>query len=543
MYTKDETQLMMAAADPNKGGIALFTSYWLSPQNAQATARWDLVGRPIDQWDLKDGQFVPVVPLDFAIKIAHGAQTDYTIIAGFGAGKTVNIGLIHLYYACMMRGYRGMNMAPVAWQANMMYKELLSITRWTTRDQDPTRICRLIDRVVEKPFPVFYFKNGSSIEFMSGDEQGAKIRSWSGDVGSIDEAQQIDDLIGGIITNLGSRLRGQTGGRARLGKLIVMGNGDWNPDLWQLFDMAQQSPRRYASFLLTSYDNPYISKDQIATISERLGDEERVKTLIYSERPMPPGKEFRDEIMAPCRSKELDNLMAAGLRAGANGYLMRSVSSAGVVRWQLPPSVNQMNILVGDPGQSNPPERNSPPIFVFDIAEFPQKPAKMVAFNWIFGNNSYWPFIEGMEELYDVYNPVRAVFDNTGVQKAFDELVFVQRGPQRRFEGFNLAMRKQACILALKMMMGRGLIQIPAEAKSIWLQLAGWQMPDTKLRQDIVSALSILGFVLHQTWSVANTPSKPADEISTDVHVKASMRMRGGRARLPSMRVANVQQG
>jgi len=83
--------------------------------------------------------------------------------------------------------------------------------------------------MVEKPYPKILFYNGSTIEFMSADEQGQKILSWSGDMAVIDEAGKLSELgvdLDELLVNLGSRLRGQVGGRKRLGKLIVMGTAD-----------------------------------------------------------------------------------------------------------------------------------------------------------------------------------------------------------------------------------------------------------------------------------------------------------------------------
>ena len=46
------------------------------------------------------------------------------------------------------------------------------------------------------------------------------------------EAEDATVNLDSVTGNLGTRLRGQVGGRARLGKLIFMANSAYNPALW-----------------------------------------------------------------------------------------------------------------------------------------------------------------------------------------------------------------------------------------------------------------------------------------------------------------------
>ena len=83
---------------------------------------------------------------------------------------------------------------------------------------------------------------------------------------------------------------------------------------------------------------------------------------------------------------------------------------------------------------------------------------------------SYWPLIYKMEEWYRAYRTSYAGFDATGVQKGFDELVFAQRGSL--MEAMNLQGRKMSMVIALELVMGRGLPQLATKISNMWLQLA-----------------------------------------------------------------------
>lgn len=502
LFTTEEIELVMEPATRlETGGMSVFTSYWFAPADSRAVPRWDLVATPPDTWDLKPGEYVPWIPLDWTLAVAHGAQEDFVIVGGWGCGKTLGLGAVGVYWCCMLPNFKFMDVGPVGWQAKQMFDAVRNdLFDWNNRDEHPRRITRLVEKIVERPYPKIVFKNGSTMEFMSADENGDKIRSWSGDAAVGDEMGLIENGLNELVGNIGSRLRGQTGGRARLGKMILMSNADYNPELWEKFDEAEINPD-VAAILLTSYDNPYLTRKQLASMVRRAGSPEKARQYMLSERPLPKGLEFTESLIEKCQSEELDHIMESALEHKLPGFELEQVRKAGIIRWRRPYDHHQVNILIGDPGQANPPDRNSPVCMVFDISGFPEHPARLVAFEWLFGNGSYWPFIYKMEELYDTYKPLYAGFDATGTQKAFDELVFTQRGPGRLFAGLDVSGQKQAMVVALKLLMGQGLIEIPKSLKSVWLQLANWHMPDTKLRQDIAACLFMVGQTLHQVMA------------------------------------------
>jgi len=500
--TETDHRVMSAASKLETGGMASFTSHYFAPIGG--IPRWDMVGVAPDLWqlDLEGGEYVPWVPLPWQLAVAHDNRLDATIIAGFGSGKTSGVGAVLVYWCCMVPNFKAMDVAPVAWQSKQMFDAIRQeLVDYDNRDDRPTHISRMVVKMVERPYPKITFWNGSTIEFMSADEQGQKILSWSGDVAVVDEAGKLSAMgvdLDELMINLGSRMRGQIGGRVRMGKLIVMGTADYEPSLWERFDMADELPQYYMSILATTYDNPYLTAAQLGAIERRIKDPERRRQLMMSERPLPKGKEFTPDLLNPCRCPELDAILQSGLDSKLPGYHKEEMRGAGIVQWITPPTEFDRYILIGDPGQNTPPNRNSAVVMLIKVTGFPMRAAELVAFHWIDGHGSYWPFINRMEEWYKAYRPIHSAFDATGVQKGFDELVFSQKG--MLMEGINVAGRKMQMVVALKLILGKQKLLMPKNVQGIWMQLGSWRMPDTKLRQDVASCLFIAAEVLNRLF-------------------------------------------
>jgi len=541
--TDEDREVMRAAARLETGGMASFTAHYFSPIHGHP--RWDLVwennATPSifeaewddrvnpDDWDIdaERGDYVPWVPLSWQAAIAHDDRLDVTVIAAIGTGKTLGVGATLLYWACMIPGFKGMNVAPLGWQAKQMFDAIrMELLDWDNRDTIPRYGHSLITKFVERPYPKITCYNGSTLEFMSADEQGGKIYSWSGDVIVVDEADKLalahtdfEEVTG----NLGTRMRGQVGGRARLGKLIVLANAGYDPALWERFDMAEKLPGDYLSIGLTTYDNPLITKEQLRAIGRRITDEDKRKQLLMNERPLPQGDDFPPTLLGPCQDPNLDAMLEGGLQNELPGYHREVIPKAGTVLWALPPTEFDRYILVGDPGQASPPNRNSAVIMAIRVTGFPHVPAELAAFHWVDGRGSYWPFINKMDEWYKLYKPIWAAFDATGVQKGFDELVFAQRG--LLMDGINVQGQKMQMVTALKLILGKQLLLLPKEIQGIWLQLAGWRMPDTKLRQDIASCLFMAAHVLNRLFVI---DEEEAGEEDDDEYVEIARPARAG---------------
>jgi len=504
LFTEEETIIMQAAADPQRGGMGAFTSYWFSPE--KGIARDDLAGKPPDEYDppLQPGEYVPWIPLPWQMLLAHDTRREITVIGAFGSSKTVGLAAISCYYALMMPDFRFMDVAPRAWQAKQMFDAVRrDLIHWKEDPDNPRRIERLVKRITRAPWPAIEFKNGSTLEFMSADRNAEGIRSWSGDMAVIDEAGLMnEDDTEDLMVNLGSRLRGFSGTRERLGKLVVMGNADESAYLWDRFDLGiDESPLKdkYLSILLTIDDNPYVTKQQKQDIERRIVDPGKRDQYLYSKRPLPHGKEFTPALIEGASSPDLDDAMKNGLDNKLNGYVKITSGKGLTLTWKLPYVEGHTYILVGDPGQGTPPKRNSGVLTVFDATGFPDTPATLAAFDWVDGKGSYWPWVYSLEVLQGQYKPLFTGFDSTGPQKGFDELVFVQRGISA--EGINFAGNKMQMVAALKLLMGNGKILMPErDIPHIWTQLSRWRMPDKRINQDIASALFMAAHIIHRLF-------------------------------------------
>jgi len=500
-----DIEILNRSKNISTGGIDLFWMYWSAPIDAtQEQARLDLVGRAMVETDrpLSPDEFVPLKPIYWAKDIAHGSESDFLIVGGVGCGKTLNMVLIGGYYCCMMPNFRYLGTAPIAWQADLSYKEFLSFALdYNNSLGRPRRISKWIDNVRLRPHPMIEFANGSSMEFKSLDKDATGIMTWGGDMAVVDQAEDPSIDLEQVIGNLGSRLRGQVGGRSRLGKLGLMANSAYNPELWETFDAYDADPSQM-SMLLTSFDNPYLTAKQLVDIERRFRDKDEARRLMYSERPLPKGKEFTQKLVEASQSESLDRIMNDAIAENMPGYIIEDSRAAGVVKWMLPSRRDRLYIMAGDPGQANPPSRNSPVVMVFDVTDFPKKPATLAAFHWIYGYGSYWPFINAMEMLHNEYHPYYAAFDSTGTQKAFDDLAILSQ--DKAWVPLNNSGLKMHMVLCLKVLMGRGFIQIPKSLYSVWNQLLMWHMPDKQLRQDIASTMFMVGYALNQILPVIN---------------------------------------
>jgi hypothetical protein len=499
MYlTKEEQQLMLNCQSQQTGGMDLFWLYWSAPEGAtREMAREDLIHIPPDEFNppLSGNQFVPLKPFPWASRIVHGTESDIILVGGVGSGKTLNMVMIAGYYCCMLPNFRYLGTAPVSWQAELSYKDFLQQVLDHGNAQNKRRISRWIEKVSLRPYPTIHFTNGSSMEFKSLDKDAASILTWSGDMISVDQAEDSSINLDLVTGNLGTRLRGQVGGRARLGKLIFMANSAYNPELWEMYDRYESDPNSLA-MVITSYDNPVLTKKSLVDMERRFRDKDEARRMMMSERPLPKGKEFTGETIARAQSDALDNIMAVAMEEHRHGFLVESNRNAGMTRWITPPQKDRMYIMVGDPGQNNPPYRNSAVVLVYDVTDLPKKPANLVVMDWIYGHGSYWPFINRMLELYEQYNPYIAAFDSTGSQKAFDDLGVLDN--TKNWMPVNLGGLKMHMVLCAKVLLARGLIQMPKSAYSIWNQLLMWQMPDTGLQQDIASAVFMAAYVINQ---------------------------------------------
>jgi len=76
-------------------------------------------------------------------------------------------------------------------------------------------------------------------------------------------------------------------------------------------------------------------------------------------------------------------------------------------------------------------------------------------------------------------------------------------------------------VVALKLILGKQLLLMPKKIQGIWLLLAGWRIPDTKLRQDIASCLFMAGDVLNRLFVIDESDQAQAEEEVEEPAIKA----------------------
>jgi hypothetical protein len=431
-------------------------------------------------------------------------QPEHTIIGGMGVGKTVCIGMEHIVFASLLPNYRGYHVAPKMLQANEVYRAIISNCQGTP----------LWDRWVwaypQKPYPKIVIRNDyvgeSTIEILSVEHEPDKVKTLEGDFVSVDQGEQFTENFEELILAVGSRLRGQIHGRSRLGRLSIVANSEDNPALWYRYDMAELEPETYYSISPKTWDNIFLTKSQLADMKRRVGgDEQSIAQHMGAARPIGSGEHFPAHVIQLCLDKSLDEVMnyqqeIPDTHPHKNtDYIKLTAPKVGIFKWEMPPDRGRDYIVIGDPGQGNPPGRNSAPIMVWDVTDFPEKPATLRAFHWVFCNGSYWPFLNAYEEYVKRYRAqTRNAFDSTGSQKGFDELVFTTMNLAA--EGMDLSnMKKMHALNAAKFFMGKGMMKFPYISHLV-NQLANYRLPDTKVAQDLVMCVSMAALYIRRYY-------------------------------------------
>lgn len=424
----------------------------------------------------------------------HATQPEICIIGGMGVGKTVWEAISNLVLAATIPNYRGICLAPQGIQVKEVY---LKAEEWLTSTPYAER---WVTTMALRPLPHITIENShvgkSTIEMYSIEDDHSKIRTLECDTMMIDQAEKFDDL-DDVIRDAGSRLRGQVQGREKLGRLALVANAGDNPELWYRFDMGEYQPKYYLSLNPQTKENPALTQFDIENMKRRVaadGNEEDIDQWMGAQRPMGTGEHFSRKLVENATNKDLNAILEHKTIDVAFGdkydtrYVHKKTDKLGLYHFEFPPENNLRNdyIVISDPGSGNPPDRNSPIIGVWDVTNFPSNKMRLVAFNWIFGNNSYWPWVLAYQSYVERYHAQgRNAFDATGVQKGFDELVFADMGLSAEGMDMSGPSKKMLSINSLKFFLAKGLIEWPYVAH-LNNQLTNYRLPDNKLRQDLV---------------------------------------------------------
>ena len=430
----------------------------------------------------------------------HAAQPNITIIGGVGSGKTVGTGLSAATWAAMLEHFHFMDVAPTSWQASLMFDAIL---QWSEAGEYARKF---ISKVSRKPYPLITLYNGSTLRFMTAQDDIARLRGWEGDWLHGDEFGFINTL-SVTCSIMRTRLRGITpNGRHRLGRLSLTTTATDNPELWDRFDKMYSNPKNYLSFTVRTDQNPHLTKRDVELMVDGIPEELRAIEM-DGNRPMGRGRFFPVSVVSACEDESINELAKAAVAMRVPGAVLEESPRLGVAKLALPAVHGHDYLLAGDPGTGNPPKRNAGVIGVFDITGFPGEfgsKARLVAFAWITGNGHYEAFVEQYKAWWEYYHcQLSSTVESTGPQKSFAEYAFTLglSGQQMMIEEQDLSgNKKNEALQALIQLFQRGLIEIPF-IRGMRSQLIGYDLPDTKLAQDIVSMLMIAAAWL-RTWRI-----------------------------------------
>jgi len=460
--------------------------------------------------------------LEWGKILFHAAQPDITVIGGSGCGKTTQVALAAAAWCAYVPGFKFMNLAPTIWQSKLMYNTVLSMAAGKPFDG-------LIKATRTSWYPLIQLKNGSTMEFMSAQDELERIRGWEGDWMNGDEFGYVDTFAR-TLQIMRTRLRGVApGGRNRLGRLsvvttspLVSSNSDVVEELWGRFDRAYKSGvevvggekvdygksltykgdgieviynNLYLSIKARTASNKFLDPRDVYLMRTAFGDDVEAAAIELDAEKPSINRYFPQKVIMRCVDGELLRGATLAMEKGVPGYQVVVAPKLGVVRYMVPPGEQNMYLLAGDPGQGTPPARNSPVVLVFKVSSNPSRePHELVYFHWFDGRGSYRPFLADYINAYRMYKPVIATLDTTGPQKGFNELVF---------ENHNLVIvpgdmsgtRKEVMALSLKTMLENGFLRFP-NITGLVKQLIRWKPADKHLQQDIVTALMLAAFQL-----------------------------------------------
>lgn len=457
---------------------------------------------------------------EWQLEAHHSPQTELTVIGGFGSGKTVTFGVSYLVRCATIPYYKFLNVAPVAWQSRQMFDPLVQIIE-NTRFKE--FFIDMGGKIIERPYPQIHIRNDyvgvSKMEFMSADKQGIKILSWEGDAAHIDEGGLLDDLED-TVRNLGTRLRGtlrhkhlfdtdRTVIRAREGRLSITSNAWEAPYMWWRVEQAETLPDDYWGKIISTYSNKNLTEKQIRGFERKITTDEDRARWLEGKRPAGMGDEFSTGMIDNCEDESINVVMADAIKRALPGFHHETAEKCGTIIFEMPPEESRIYMVIGDPGQGNPPYRNAPCIGVWDITDFPRAPAVMRAFWWGFARGSYQPFVDTMYRYIELYESTDGGFDATGPQKMMDELVFERDGVL--VTGLNMTTYKHAFNTALKLFMDKGLIRFPY-IPSMRSQLGNYVLPDKKIPQDIVAMMQMSAGWLRTRYYVSEDTEEEDEE-------------------------------
>jgi hypothetical protein len=462
-----------------------------------------------------------------------------TVVGGFGVGKTLNVILGELVDLATVPGYVSFGLAANTDQVKEIFDLILQAIEGTEYEK------RFFIKAVTKPRYVIYIGNDqvgvNRITCMPIPDNPKKIRSLTGDCAFVDQAEEVESM-SELLRSVGTRFRGRHPkyGRPRKATLTLIANSEDNDQLWEVFDRAETEPEQYKSMMLSTYDNPYLTDDDIVRFEAMVGDskEDRDRYLL-GHRPLGNGEHFSKATLDMMRDTNLDRVMDEGKQNEIPGYAyLEAGGGVGCYEWLLPPVKDRTYLVISDPGTKNPPHRDSPPILIWDITDFPgtreePMPAKLVGFVWVFGNKSIDNWASRYAEIVRRYNAqLSNGFDATGFQSGYDQWLSILKDifPEKiNLSGNN----KYLCLNAAKIMTTSGMVKVPAAIRAVFDQLSRYKYPEPEgMRQDVTMAFIMSCWWLQRLYFYDNTEYEGDYQYDrTDRHARPPTSRHRGHAR------------
>jgi hypothetical protein len=501
--TAGDKEIFRRAKNPGDGvGVNWFTSYYFG-------------GRELRPWQWY---------------LHHASQRQITVIGGTGSGKTVGAGISYATWAATTPRFSFMNLAPTGWQSKLMYEAIL-------REAADRPFERFISKYIERPYPLIVLKSDyigeSQLHFMSAADSAERIQGWEGDAMNLDEAGVLLDGQW-LMTMMVTRMRGnvpvpQGGFRNRLKRQsVITANYDFAPPwLWERMDRMIRDQKNFLSMQVKSSDN--LSTEDIENYKLVI-PEDQWGQMLDGDKPEGRGEVFNIDAVSGCEDFEMLRWAQYHLlekEIPTPDWRVEEASGAGCVHFEMPSEARggRQYLLVGDPGQGNPPHRNAGVVIVWDITEFPDKPATLVYFKWIYGNGSYDPFKLAYKYAWETYRPIDSLIDSTGTQKLWDEQILLNMGIWAT--GMDFSGQKKGMLVAAVQQVQRRQFKWPY-ILGIRSQLIRYNLaedtPQGKLPQDIVAVIMMSSWYLRgPLWENYSKQHEPEDP----VHLVSARETRG----------------
>ncbi len=491
--TSADREIFKRAADFSDGvGVNWFISYYFG-------------GRELREWQWY---------------MHHAAQKQISVVGGTGSGKTVGAGLSYAAWAATTPYFGYMNLAPTGWQSKLQYDALL-------RESSDKPFEQFIHKAIERPYPMIVLRNDyigeSVLSFMSAADSAERIQGWEGDAMNLDEAGVLEDG-NWLMTMMVTRMRGSVpvpggGFRNRLKRMsVITANYDFAPAwLWERMDRMKRDPKNFLSMQVASSQN--LSEEDIEDY-KLIIPEYQWGQMLEGEKPADETGDFGKESVLACEDWSINRIaqeLILESEQPATDWRVEEKPVAGCVRWEMPSEtrLGRRYLLVGDPGQGNPPQRNAAVVIVWDITNFPFEPATLRYFDWVYGGQSYEPFKLSYKYAWDTYRPVHALVDSTGTQSLWDEQIFLNMGIWA--DGMDFNGQKDGMMIAAVQQVQRNLFRWPY-IQGIRSQLLRYRLTEdtksNKIAQDIVAVIMMTAWYLRRyLWQTEAELDKPNEDV------------------------------